>query len=294
MRLRCASLALVALFGGVAAGNTTVTFNNFSSTAGLTLNGDATAVANDGAGDTNVLQLVPTNELFQYGTAFSTTPLQASSGFSTVFQWRMTQPGGITDAAGQTGADGLTFTVQNVSSSAGEAGEGIGYGGISPSVAVKFDTFQNTDLNDPSSNYIGVASNGDLNNADYPSGQTNVASPFDNGTVWTAWVDYNGSELSIYAADAATSVKPATPLLTYNFNITSILGTSTAFVGFTSAGGDAYENVYLLDWTYYDFFNPTGTGSPAVGLPSSAWMGLTLLAGLGSMKLIQRRKAVLQ
>src|SRR5580700_8139963 len=96
MIISFSSLALPA----VALGFTTVTYNNFASTAGLTLNGDAHSVANNGFGDTDALQLDPTGEIFQYGTAFSTTPLQAASGFSTVFQWRMTDPGGVTDPSG--------------------------------------------------------------------------------------------------------------------------------------------------------------------------------------------------
>jgi hypothetical protein len=281
--------------GGIASANTTVNFSDFSNTSGLALNGFATPVADDGVGDKNVLQLTPTDASFVYGTAFSQASLQAASGFSTSFQWRINDPTGITDAAGQTGADGFVFTVQRQSSSAGGAGEGIGYQGITPSVGVKFDTFQNTDLNDPSSNYIGVATNGDINNADYPNGQTIVPTQFDNGSIWSGWVDYNGTSLSIYAVNADTTVKPATPLLTYDVDIPTTLGGSTAFVGFTSAGGEASENTYLLNWTYYDFYNPTGGTSPpppttSVPLPSAAPSGLMLLGGIGAVMYFWRRR----
>lgn len=270
---------------------TTATYTDFSNTSGLTLNGDATPLASDGVGDSNVLRLVPTGQFDQFGAVFSTSTLKASTGFSTVFQWRMNDLGGITDASGFTGADGMVFVVQNVSNSAGGVGSGIGYQGISPSIGVKFDTFQNTGNNDPSSNYIGIGINGDLNNADFPGGQTTVATTFDNGTVWTGWIDYNGTTLSVYATDAATTVKPSTPLLTYNADIPKILGTTNAYVGFTAAGGSAYENEYLLNWTYYDFYNPTPTPTPTgVPLPSAAWSGLALLAGLGAAKFMRRGK----
>jgi hypothetical protein len=281
------------LIAGVASA-TEVTYSNFSSTSGLVLNGYTKQVANDGAGDTNVLELDPSGGSFVFGTVFSTTQLQASTGFSTAFQWRINDPAGISDGAA-VGADGLVFTVQTESSSAGQAGEGIGYQGITPSVAVKFDTFQNAANNDPSSNYIGVATDGDINNADYPGGQTNVATNFDNGTIWSAWVDYNGSALSVYAVDANTTVKPSTPLLTYTVNIPSILGQDNAFVGFTSADGASSENTYLLDWTYFDFYNPTGTGTgggtPAVPLPSAVWPALAMMAGLGLIGLARHRSS---
>jgi hypothetical protein len=282
------------LFTASVASATTVTFDNFASTSGLTLNGFTQQVANDGVGDTNVLELQPSGGSFDFGTVFSTTQLQAATGFSTRFQWRMNDPVGISDGT-QVGADGLVFTVQTESSSAGQAGEGIGYQGITPSVAVKFDTFQNTVNNDPSSNYIGVATDGDINNADFPGGQTNVATQFDNGTIWTGWIDYTGTDLNVYATDANTTVKPSTPLLSYAVNIPDVLGQSNAFAGFTSADGASSENTYLLDWTYFDFFNPTGTGggssTPAVPLPSAACMGLATLGGLGLIGRIVRRKS---
>jgi hypothetical protein len=293
MRLLSLGAGLFAACVASVASATTVAFDNFASTAGLTLNGFTTPVANDGAGDTNVLELQPSGGSFVFGTVFSNTQLQASSGFSTEFQWRMNGPVGISDGT-QVGADGLVFTVQTESSSAGQAGEGIGYQGITPSVGVKFDTFQNTVNNDPSSNYIGVATDGDINNADFPGGQTNVATQFDNGSIWTGWVDYNGSSLSVYAVDANTTVKPSSPLLTYAVNIPEILGQSNAFIGFTSADGASSENTYLLDWTYFDFFNPTGTGggggsSTAVPLPSAVWMGLGMLGGLGLIGFVRSR-----
>jgi len=286
--MRLLVFAASLLIAGVASA-TQVTYSDFSGTSGLVLNGFTTAVANDGAGDTNVLQLTPTGGYFVFGTVFSQTQLKASTGFSTRFQWRMTDPAGISDGT-DVGADGLVFTVQTQSNTAGGAGVGIGYQGITPSVAVKFDTFQNSGENDPSSNYIGVATNGDINNADYPGGQTTVATNFDNGTIWTGWVDYNGTTLSVFAADSNTTEKPGSPLLAYDVNIPIVLGQDNAFAGFTAAGGGASENTYLLNWTYFDFYNPTGgTTPPAVPLPSAAWPTLAMLVGLGLIKFARRR-----
>jgi hypothetical protein len=290
--MRYTSLALVgALLGFASSGLAgTVTFNNFGSTSGLTLNGYTKTVANDGVGDTNVLELQPSGGSFVYGTVFTTTQIQSSLGFSTKFQFRINDPTGISDGTA-IGADGLCFVVQTQSSAAGEAGLGIGYGGITPSVGIKFDTFQNSENNDPSSNYIGIGTDGDLNNADYPGGQTNVATPFDNGTVWTAWIDYNGSKLSVYAVDSANASKPTTALLTYSVNIPTILGQDNAYIGFTSADGSASENTYLLNWTYFDQFNPNGGGGggTAVPLPSAAWSGFVVLAVFASLKVLRPR-----
>lgn len=47
------------------------------------------------------------------------------------------------------GADGLAFVLQQVSTNVGVVGGGIGYEGLRPSLAVEFDTYQNGDYSDP-------------------------------------------------------------------------------------------------------------------------------------------------
>jgi len=61
------------------------------------------------------------------------------------------------------GADGITFAFQNVCTSSGSAGQDIGIGGVSPSLVVEFDTYQNTVYGDPSIDHIAIQKNGDLN-----------------------------------------------------------------------------------------------------------------------------------
>jgi len=69
------------------------------------------------------------------------------------------------------GADGLAFLLQQVSTSVGTSGGGLGYQGISPSFAVEFDTWQNS--SDPSYDHIAIQKNGDLNH----NGGNNLAGP---------------------------------------------------------------------------------------------------------------------
>ncbi|HTB07313.1 MAG TPA: hypothetical protein VK806_10210, partial [Bacteroidia bacterium] len=59
-----------------------------------------------------------------------------------------------------TGADGIGFVFQPLSSSAGSVGGGMGFGGISPSVDVEFDTYKNGW--DPAFCHIAVEKNGDV------------------------------------------------------------------------------------------------------------------------------------
>lgn len=261
---------------------TSITLSNFSNTQGLTLSGSATPMTTS---DGTVLRLAPASPS-QAGNVFSTTTINASN-FSTVFQFRMTNPGGVTDDAGISGADGLTFIVQSLSNSAGGSGNGAGYGGIPNSVGVKFDTFENNTgygaLSDPSSNFVGIYTDGSVNSAGVPT--ANVSPNFDDGNLWTAWVDYDGTTLNVYASES--DVKPAVALVSEKLDIASILGQDTAYVGFGASTGSAWENTDIVNWSYSDSYNPTLT-TATVSEPAS--MGM-LGAGLLAMGVLRRRRA---
>ncbi len=227
----------------------TVTFPDFSSTAGLTLNGDAAAPVNNGIDLNPVLRLVPAIG-GQSGSAFSSTTINAAD-FSTQFQFRITNPGGITDASGQSGADGFVFVIQPVSSSIGGSGGGLGYSGVTPSVGVEFDTFHNPF--DPNTNHIGIDTNGNVN-TNAQGSSIFIPQRFDDGTLQTAWIDYDGTTLEVFIS--STNVKPGLPVLTKIIDIPTIIGTNNAFVGFTAGTGAAVGNHDIVNWIYFDFFNP--------------------------------------
>jgi hypothetical protein len=274
--MRVILCALVSIVVSAPAGAATITFNDFSSTAGLALNGDA-AVAT--TSDGQVLRLVPATGS-QSGSAFSSATINASN-FSTAFQFRITDPGGISDGV-QTGADGLVFVVQPVSSSIGGAGGGLGYQGVTPSLGVEFDTFWNGW--DPSSNHLGVDINGNVASAV----TTDIATRFDNEDLWTAWIDYNGTTLEIRTA--LGTVRPAAATLSYNVDIATLIGTNTAYVGFTAGTGAAWGNHDILRWTYSDQFQGGGVdpGEP-VPTPEPASFLLFGAGALGALAARARR-----
>ena len=230
---------------------------SFSSAGDLVLGGDATVGVTSSSNDFDVLRLVSSGSTDQLGTAYRATTVDAGTGFSTRFQFRID---GVTSGYG---ADGFTFALQSIpfmgsSPTAGDGGEGLGYGGVAHSIAVKFDTYQNSDTHDPSHNYIGVALAGDMDNSNYSNGQKTVATNFDNGSVWSVWIDYDGSMLSVYAVNSSSAGKPSTPTLTYSFDAGSILGGVGAFVGFTAAGGSSWEETNILNWAFSNHYNPSG------------------------------------
>jgi gliding motility-associated-like protein len=64
------------------------------------------------------------------------------------------------------GADGMVFVLQPISTSVGTAGGGLGFQGVTPSVGVTLDTYQNSGDNDPSFDHIAIQLNGNTSHAD--------------------------------------------------------------------------------------------------------------------------------
>ncbi len=258
-----------------------LSFSDFSSTAGLTLNGDATAAnslfASGATLDGNVLRVAP-SLVGQAGSAFTTSTLNVSGGFDTFFTFRI----GSDDTAGFNGADGLTFTIQDAASgpnALGDAGGYMGLGGanpIAPSYSVVFDTFQN-DYTEPSNNYIGLISNGNLQdgvshiaNADLTGNPS--LSLRDENLVYT-WIDYSGGILSVYASE--NGLKPATPLLSQSIDLS---GFTNAYLGFTAGTGSGTANFDILNWdlntngiAYTDVAGAPFTDIHANGIDGANW-----------------------
>ena len=113
-------------------------FPDFSSTAGLQLNGNAAQSGND-------LRLV-TNVGGQAGTAFFDTTVGIEQ-FQTQFEFVFDNYGGAVNGfTGEDGADGITFAIQNDAAmefALGGGGGSLGLETISPSVAVSFDIWAN-------------------------------------------------------------------------------------------------------------------------------------------------------
>jgi hypothetical protein len=277
--VRCLT-AIIGLGLAVSAGaQQTVTFTDFCSTSSFTLNG-ASASLNPNA--QCVLRL--TNGFGPGSSAFltNTFSLASNASFSTLFRFQILNPVGIGDTDGA-GADGIVFAVQTVSNTAGGGGGGIGFQGISPSVGVEFDTYNNgtQDQNDP--NHIGIDTNGNMTSI----ALTHISPRFNDGGVWFAWVDYDGVAKVLQGRVNKTGVRPVNPDVSATLDLPAILGTNNVFVGFTSgtgAGGNTHE---IIAWQLVGSFQPIGgvTPTPTPGVsaivptlsfPMLALLGLAL------------------
>ncbi|MBD2410097.1 hypothetical protein FACHB389_08865 [Nostoc calcicola FACHB-389] len=231
-------------------------YTNFASTSGLKLNGNSAQFG-------TALRLTPASAS-QSGTVFYTTPigLDTNTSFQTQFQFQLT--------GGTLGADGFTFVLQNSPAKAnakGSSGGNLGYGGtvtpITKSLAIEFDTFKNG--TDPNNNHIGVLRDGNIN-APLATTSTvtdsNSGTPIDlnSGTAINAWIEYNGNtdKLDVFLSQNATKLPTAKAALSYQIDLTSVLG-SQAFVGFTAGTGSLANAQDIKSWKF-NSNNASSTG----------------------------------
>ena len=282
--------------GSAPVSGTQFTYSGFASTSGLTMVGSAaTASTSDGT----VLRLTPASGN-QSGAAYSTTPITLGNNatFSTQFQFRFSNQGGTEPA------DGIVFVLGTSTKGLGGLGVGMGYQGVSGnSVGIEFDTYNNTGFglgNDDgnSSNHVSIDTNGNLANSDLTNVYGNqtcifatgansntAAGCMSNGDLWTVNISYNGTNLTVTLTDPAKG-SSFTAINNYPINLASLLGQTTAYVGFTSGTGAGWENHDIVNWT---FANTTQSGSCTYSLsPSGASPGaaqtsgtITVTAGTG-------------
>jgi hypothetical protein len=279
--LAALTLAAATLAAASPASAQSFSYPDFSDVSHLTLNGNAYR---------NGSKLTLTNATDgQSGSAWSTLKVHLGSqaSFSSVFSFEILDHGGL-PGWGIDGADGLTFTLQNASNSIGGSGGGIGYGGIPKSVTVEFDTYQNTEYGDPSSNHVGINTNGNL----VSLVTANEGTLFDNSATWWAWVDYDGMTGNLAVRWAQDAIRPAAAMLSWNLNIADILGgtdgpVEDAYVGFTSGTGAGWGQHNILSWNFEDSFDPNGAPLPTT-TPEPGSL-ILLMSGLGAMGLARRK-----
>jgi hypothetical protein len=214
------------------------------------------AVIDHNAGFTNTTDLTPngttqfaettvrlTRAPTQTGSAFSNTRMTIAS-FTTTFELRFhegTQPNY---------ADGVTFVIQaNAPTSLGQGLGGLGYQGIGHSVAVKFSTFQHT--GDPSSTSTGLVLNGANPGGGMDTTSSGVLLNSQDQKLVT--LTYDGTTLTERIEDLQTHLVFTT---SFTVNIPQILGSDTAYIGFTGATGSGsveggfYELQDVVNWRF--------------------------------------------
>jgi legume-like lectin family protein len=247
-------------------------YQDFSSVTGLTLNSEA---SQEVAGGRTVLRLSHDRKV-SGGSVWTNTPVPTDA-FSAYFVLRISDPSGIGDpCSNEIGGDGLAFVLQNEGPLAlGGLGSGLGAEGITPALVIEFDNYCSQSYGDQSSNHVGLHTDGDVNHATGPQHpQVDTPGLLDDGNPWHVWVDYDGAQLEM--SMSRTGLKPSAPLFVETLDTVSLLGDTSAFVGFVAAGWYAYANFDVLRFEYRPYGKLLRIGEVA-GRPGSTEARLTTL-----------------
>jgi hypothetical protein len=231
--------------------------SGFTGTTAFTLDGGATVTG-------GALQLTDGGNNEARAIWYS-TPLNIQQ-FTTDFTFQITP-------AGPNSTDGMTFAIQNQGLTAhGGIGGALGYQGVTPSVAVKFDTFNNAGE--------GVNSTGFYTDGAAPTVPAIDLTPsgvnLHSGDVMDAHLTYDGTTLTLTLTDTVTN---ATFTASQAINIPSTVGASTAYIGFTGGTGGTVSTQNVLTWTYTPTFGgsssppPTPAATPTFSLASGTYTG---------------------
>lgn len=261
------------------------------------MNGTAGAVY-VGSPSAYEIQMTP-NSTWNDGSAWNPNTLDLTQNFDISFQMNF--------GTNTSGADGMCFVLQNDprgTGAIGNAGGELGLGGvspgggttysiISPSIAVEFDTYQNTAAptpnNDPSYDHIMIDEMGSVvhsGTCSTPSGGTCVSAsgicPVQASATNTNIKDGTYHQIRIVWTAAPTAVMQiyfdGSLRLTYTNNIVANIfsGTSCVYFGFTGGDGGATNTQTILlntclptptttpTFTYSPTPYPAGCGVPVL------------------------------
>ena len=137
------------------------------------------------------------------------------------------------------GADGIAFVIQNISTSEGSTGGGLGYQGINPSYAIEMDTYHNgspRDGNSPS-DHIAFVNDGTANLAP-TSGDLIQVSNLENGEWHNIVINWNPVTTRLDYTFTRTGGGTYSDFKTIDL-IGDVLNSNIGYWGFTAATGGA-------------------------------------------------------
>ncbi|MBC7890611.1 MAG: hypothetical protein H7Y12_00235, partial [Sphingobacteriaceae bacterium] len=168
---------------------------------------------------------------WQNGAVWYDQPLRLTESFSLEFTVNLGADG--------FGADGVVLVMQTVGNRAiGEAGLGIGFKGLRPSLGIEFDTFRNAELGDPALDHVALVRDGISDHR----GNSGFAAPVQLSAVSTNAKDGRDHRVLV-AWDAPARLLTVrvdcVPRISQSIDLVNGVfgGTSAVYWGFTSATG---------------------------------------------------------
>ena len=182
------------------------------------INGNASQI------DCKCYQLTP-NQSNQVGSVWNIYQLDLTQPFDFTFEVFL----GFNSPGQWIGADGIAFGLQPISTTIGIAGGSMGLGGVTPSLGVYIDTWQNPANNDPLNDHISINTNGDPSH----SSANNLDGPFDLGeiedsayhslrVVWTPTINtmtvfFDGNLVLAHIGDIVNTIFSGNPMVYWGF-----------------------------------------------------------------------------
>ncbi len=256
----------------------------FYSGAQFVLNGSASVTSPECSDSTTTYQLTP-NTNTQAGEIWYATQVSLANRFDITFEMYLgTKQYSI-------GADGICFVFQQLSVNAGSNGGGMGYGGITPSLAVEFDTYQNGW--DPAFCHTAIEKNGDVNHTDLSG--NNLAGPVQLDPANPNLPDGNWHNMEVVwnpIGDSLSVYYDCIWRLSYTGDVVNSIfgGNPNVFWGFTAGtGGSDNTQEVCLGSTYLNKLRDTTVceGNPitltTAGGVSYSWapnIGLNIDTGI--------------
>jgi hypothetical protein len=241
------------LAAGAAAGATPIAYPDFSSVAGLKLNGNA-------AQSGTALRLVGNTQV-QHGSAWAQTQIDTTQSFESRFR------ADVHDGSLPSPADGMTFAIQSKSLSAiGDSGGAHGYAGlgaISPSVAVDVSLFPQ--IFNGGNEQFSLVSNGTL----APLAKA-TSSVLLYGQPFSVWVDYDAKTHTVAVFVSQATTKPPAPLVSASIDLAATVGPA-AYAGFTAGTGANWADFDVLGWTVETVDDATPPTVTCSASPNVLW-----------------------
>jgi gliding motility-associated-like protein len=164
------------------------------------------------------------------------------------------------------GADGIVFMLQPISTSIGSTGEGMGFSGITPSIGITLDTWQNFNLNDPVFDHISIQANGNPAHGGDLAGPAQASSASDNieDCQWHVFrISWNPATQSLKAYfDDHLRVEAQVNLIGTIFN-----NDPNVYWGFTAATGGAHNLQQFCTALNPGFSTNAGANGVCFGTP---------------------------
>lgn len=205
-------------------------------------------IIGDAINQGNNCYTITQNLEFQSGGVWYDNPIDFDEDFTILYQNNF----GSLDA---NGADGMALVFKRTATpQLGNAGGGLAYEGISPSLVIEFDTFQNGGLGDPAFDHISIMRNG---NPNHNNGASNLSGPIQASATSVNIEDGDTHEIKIEWIAATNRLNvyfDCVLRLTLNQDVKTTIfsGDDSVFFGFVGSTG-GFTNIHEVCFNSISF-----------------------------------------